>query len=181
MIPKLETGRLVLRAFELTDAPTVQRLAGASQIADTTVNIPHPYPNGLAEEWIASHVENFQTGKELVLAITLKSSYEIIGTIGLVLDDINNKAELGYWIGTDYWNMGYATEAAKEIIRFGFDEMNLNKIFAHYMARNPASGKVMEKIGMQKEGFLREHIIKFNCYEDLYFYSILKKDYDRQK
>ena len=80
-----------------------------------------------------------------------------------------------------YWKCGYCTEAARAIIRYGFKQLKLNKIKSSHFARNPASGKVMRNIGMKKEGFRREHVIKWNKYEDLVQYAILRKEWEKQK
>jgi len=83
---------------------------------------------------------------------------------------------LGYWIAIPYWNNGYVTEAAKAIIEFGFKELNFNKIFATYFPHNPASGKVMEKIGMKKEALLKQHLKKDGRYYDIPLYAIFRTD-----
>jgi RimJ/RimL family protein N-acetyltransferase len=90
-------------------------------------------------------------------------------------------AEMGYWIGKPFWNHGYCTEAAKRLVRFGFEALQLNRILARHLSRNPASGRVMEKIGMQYEGCLRQHIKKWGVFEDLKIYAILKETYRKQK
>ena len=110
--PTIDTARLILRPFTLADAPTVQRLAGASEVADTTLNIPHPYPDGAAEQWIATHVENFNAGDGATCAIVLRATSELCGAMGLDISRRHRRAELTYWIGVPYWNQGYATEAA---------------------------------------------------------------------
>ena len=84
------------------------------------------------------------------------------------------RAELGYWIGKPYWGQGYCTEAARATLDFGFEQLGLNRIFAHHFARNPASGRVMQKIGMTREGRLRQHVKKWDAFEDLELYGILK-------
>ncbi len=177
MIPKLKTERLILRPFTLKDAKRVQELAGDPLISDTTLNIPYPYEDGIAEIWISNHEEKFEKKEELVLAITLNDEKNIIGAIGLKINTSFNNAELGYWIGKDFWNNGYATEAAKSVLDFGFNELMLNKIFAHYLARNNSSGKVMQKIGMVEEGLFKQHVIKNGIYEDIVHYAILKDEY----
>ena len=149
---RLETGRLLLRPFALTDAGDVQRLAGSMAIADTTLNIPHPYEDGMAEAWISTHQPGFDAGELAAFAITLKTSDELIGAISLKIDREMQAADMGYWVGEPFWGAGYCTEAARRVVEFGFNELNLRRIHAMHLARNPASGRVLQKIGMTREG-----------------------------
>ncbi len=175
--PTLHTERLTLRPFTLADAPDVQRLAGETAIADTTLNIPHPYEDGMAEEWINTHKPKFDKGEQVNFAITLTATGELIGAIGLVLNKVHNHAEMGYWTGVPYWSKGYCSEAAKGVLKYAFEELSLHRVHAHYIKRNPASGRVMEKIGMTHEGILRGHVVNKGVYEDMVCYGILKKDW----
>lgn len=175
--PTLETERLRLRPFRTADADDVQRLAGDRAIADTTLNIPHPYEDGLAEKWISNHRDWFECGEQAVFAVTLKPTGELIGAIGLRITPDDQRAELGYWIGKPYWGRGYCTEAAKAVLDFGFNQLDLNRVYAHHLSRNPASGRVMQKIGMTHEGHLRQHVKKWNVLEDLELYGRLKGDH----
>ena len=77
-----------------------------------------------------------------------------------------------------YWNRGYATEAARAMLTFGFEVLELNRIFAEYYARNPASGRVMQKIGMTHEGMLRQHMFKDDRFEDSVVYGILRSEWE---
>jgi ribosomal-protein-alanine N-acetyltransferase len=172
----LRTERLILRPFELSDARIVQQKAGDKAVADTTANIPYPYPDGLAEEWISTHQPKFESGELINCAITLEKTRELIGAIGLVINKRFNHAELGFWIEKDLWGKGYATEAARALIDYGFNKFGLHKIFAHHMTRNPASGKVMKKLGMHEEGLLKEHVLRSGKYEDVIVYGILNDD-----
>ena len=174
---KISTNRLLLRPFQLSDANDVQRLAGDFAIADTTLDIPHPYEDGMAEEWIKSHEQNAASGREFVFAIIQVDTKKLIGAIGLKVNSAHQNAELGYWIGKPYWNKGFATEAAQAILNFGFSDLGLERIHAHFLSRNPASGRVMEKLGMQYEGKLRKHIKKWDKLEDIEMYGILRYDY----
>ncbi|MGY0216160.1 GNAT family N-acetyltransferase [Endozoicomonadaceae bacterium StTr2] len=140
------TERLHLRPFTVADALRVQQLAGDKKVAEMTANIPHPYPDGMAESWISHHSEMVTAGKALIYAITLKDSGELIGTTGLQLDD-NNGAELGYWIGVAYWGNGYCTEAVLALIKQGFSRLPLMTIYARHLADNIASGRVIKKCG----------------------------------
>ena len=173
--------RLILRPFRLSDAPAVQKLAGERDIADTTMNIPHPYEDGMAEDWIAGHEPGYSEGTTATFAIVLRDNAEMIGAMGLQIDCSLNKAELGYWIGKPFWNRGYATEAAVAVLDFGFDDRRLNRIHAAHLARNPSSGRVMEKAGMLLEGTARQDAIKWGRYEDLVSYGILREDCIRRR
>jgi RimJ/RimL family protein N-acetyltransferase len=93
------------------------------------------------------------------------------------LDKQQNHAELGYWIGVPYWGCGYATEAARAMIQYGFDVLKLNRIQASHFANNPQSGRVLRKIGMQHEGCLRQHYLKWGEYVDSKVYGILRSEY----
>jgi len=179
--PTIETERLKLRPWTLNDAPEVQRLAGDKDIASTTENIPHPYEDGMAEQWIQTHQEKFERRELVNFAITHRQDRYIIGAIGLVLYVEHKRAEIGYWVGKPYWNNGYCTESAHAILKYGFDVLGLNRILGRHLTRNPASGKVMQKIGMNYEGCMRQHIIKWDKFEDIDCYGILKSEYSRKR
>ena len=179
-MPIIETKRLILRPFNLSDAKDVQRLAGHERVYETTLNIPHPYEDGMAEEWISKHQEFFEKEQEIALAITDKKSGNLVGGLSLFPNRRFDRAEVAYFIGYEFWNNGFATEALKGIIEFGFKNLNLNRIYAMYFINNKASGKVMKKAGMRYEGLFRQHLKKGDKYYDLEYYGILKEDYDQQ-
>ena len=170
----LRTERLVLRAFIPADAPRIQELAGDRDVALNTMHIPHPYPEGGAEEWIATQDEKREHGN-VIFAI---DDGELVGGIGLRVQREFDRAEIGYWIGKPFWGRGYATEAAGAIIRFGFEEMNLNRIYAGYFSRNAASARVMVKNGMKYEGTLRQHVRKWDEFVDVVYYGILRSEWE---
>ena len=176
--PPLLTERLLLRSLTLEDAADVQRLAGDRDIASTLPNMPHPYEDGVAEKWIRSCSEKFEKDEALNFAITLRTDKNLIGGLELRLDQENENGELGYWIGKPYWNCGYATEAAKAVVAYSFEVLKLNRIYAYHFTRNPASGRVLEKIGMHCEGCRRQHTKKWGSFEDSIGYGMLKADYD---
>jgi len=176
--PKSETERLVLRPFDLEDAAEVQRLAGSRAVADTVLNIPHPYEDGMAEEWISRHQEMFDEDKGVTFAVTSKENGHLMGAISLMgISRRFSRAELGYWIGKPYWNQGLCTEAGQAVLKYGFEDLGLNRIFASHFSRNLASGRVMVKLGMQHEGCLKQHIRRWDRYEDMVFYGILADDW----
>ena len=145
--PLLTTQRLLLRPLQLSDATRVQALAGDEQIANGTLNIPHPYTDGVAGQWIGKHLAGWHRGQSAIYAITLKTSQQLIGCIGLH-NIQNGKAQLGYWIGVPYWGQGYCTEAAGRIAEFGFKRLKLETIYGQHFSRETNPGKVMQKIGM---------------------------------
>ena len=179
--PFLTTARLVLRPFALTDAGDVQRLAGDRSVADTTLNIPHPYLDNMAEQWIATHGAGFEAGTLANFAITLQRSGTLVGAVGLVIERSADRAELGYWIGAASRNVGYCTEAVHTTIDYGFLELKLNKICANHFKRNPASGRVLQKLGMSLEGERAQHVKKWDRYEDIVLYGLVRSAWSRSR
>ena len=176
--PTIETERLKLRPFTLDDAKELQRLIGEWDIASTTLNIPHPYEDGMAEEWIGKHQESFDKGERVEFAIVHGEQGFLIGGIGLGLEYKQNEImQLGYWIGKPYWDKGYCTEAAKAVLKYGFEVLGLHRIYARHFTRNPASGRVLQKIGMKHEGTSKEAVKKWGKFEDRENYGILRSDY----
>jgi len=176
--PPLLTERLLLRSLTLEDATDVQRLAGEYEVASTLSNMPHPYEDGMAEEWIHSCYNKFEKDEALNFAITLRTDKNLIGGIELRLNRKNESGELGYWIGKTYWNRGYCTEAAKAVVTYSFEVLKLNRIHAKHFKRNAASGRVLQKIGMRYKGCLRQHIKKRYNFEDFMRYELLKTDFN---
>lgn len=172
----LTTERLRLRPYNIEDAPYAQKLAKDRELAETTF-LPHPYTLEAAENWISSHSKLIENGEAFPFAVVLKMENRLIGTMTLRIEKLHNKGELAYWVGKDYWNKGYATEAARKVIDFGFKEQNLNRIWAPVMSKNKASGKVMQKIGLKYEGTLKQDIIRWNKYEDVDIFALLKENY----
>lgn len=178
-IPTLETKRLLLRPFGQDDALEVQRLAGDKAIADTTLNIPHPYKDGIAEEWISKHQAEFTNGEGVTFAITQKTDGSLVGAISLIDISKHHQAELGYWIGKSYWDNGFCTESSQAVLRYAFTELSLNRIHAQHMSKNPSSGRVMQKLAMKPEGIRRQHAKKGDNFENMELYGILKEEWKR--
>ena len=166
-----------MRPFQPEDSAQVQTICSERDIAAFTRTIPHPYPEGAAAAWIGVLDDGWRSGKAAVFAMTVRDTGQVVGAVGLTIDAENENAELGYWVAKPKWGRGYASEAARAIVDFGFHQLGLNRIFAHHMLKNPASGRVMEKIGMRKEGVLREHVKKWGRFEDIAVYGILARDW----
>ncbi len=182
--PVLRTPRLILRAPEPRDTANMQLLAGDKRVADMTLTIPHPYPDGAAETWLAERNVMWNDGTGVTFAITLprkgddgaESSGELIGAIGLSVKAEHARAEIGYWVGVPHWNLGYVTEASVAVMDWGFRVLELNRIEARYYIANIASGRVMQKLGMQFEGIHREYTRRNGVFRDIAVYATLARD-----
>ena len=173
--PSLETDRLILNFPEEKDIPKITAILNDEIFSKNTVNIPYPYTEESAKFWISLAEQGFENKSQYVFAIRLKENSEIIGGIDLGIDKRFNKAELGYWIEKKYWNKGIATEVGNAIIKFGFENLKLKRIFATHFDFNKSSGKVMEKMGMKKEGILHSHTFKNGEYQNHILYAIIKE------
>ena len=178
----LETKRLILRKVKENDyKDAFKNWCNSDQVDKYVTWTKHTNEEEtkiLYTKWIEEYDE-----KTYRWVIELKETNEIIGTI-----DVSKKflsfgtCELGYCLSDKYWNQGIMTEAASEVIRFLFEECEANTIWAEFLENNPASGKVMEKVGMTYEGRLRSRIFdKTDKRNDLLVYSILKEEYYNKK
>lgn len=174
--PTLYTERLILRPHTIWDADDMQKLINDEDIASTTFNLPYPYGLEDAIEWLTKREDDYIETGSPQFAITCKDG-QFIGGIGLRINQQHEHGEIGYWIGKAYWRKGYCTEAACAVVKYGFEVMKLNRIQATHMTRNPASGRVMQKVGMRHEGRLRQERKKWDTFEDMELYSILKGEY----
>lgn len=174
------TARLLLRPFELTDAPTIEALAGDEEVARTT-NLPHPYPPGSASHWIMAGHEAAARGLRYPFAIVRNIDHQLVGAMTLLMAPEHRRAELGYWIGRPYWGQGYATETARRVTAHAFDDLGVNKVTGRALHYNRASTRVMEKVGMFHEGTLRQDIYHWDAFEDIDVYGLLRTEYVAQR
>ena len=172
--PILNTQRLLLRPLQLSDALTVQSLAGDYRIAEMTESIPHPYEDGMAEGWIETLKPGWENRAQATYGVCQRENGELIGCCGLIITRKHRRASLGYWIGVEHWGNGYCTEAADELVKFGFSELGLHRIEALHLSKNPASGAVMRKIGMTHEATKHGYVLKEGRYEDMELYAVLE-------
>ena len=176
--PTLRTKRFVLRPFRPEDGPAVERIAGRFEIADTTLTVPHPYPEGGGAAWIATHAEAWNEAGRLTLAVAPAGAPDgIVAAVGLGTNLAHASAELGYWVAVEHWGQGIATEAARALMEYGFRSMGLHRIQARHLARNAASGRVMQKVGMRREAMLRGALRKWDRFEDVVVYAALAPEW----
>lgn len=170
--PVIETERLIISSLREEDIPFIVEYLQEKVFSELTSNIPYPYSEEDARFWLEMSERAFEMKSAFTFAIRDKTE-KIIGAIGLH-DRGDDKAELGYWLAKPFWNKGFVTEAAKAIIDFGLKELQFNKIYATHFLHNQASGKVLQKIGMEKEAVLKQHIKKNGEYFDTPMYSIFR-------
>jgi ribosomal-protein-alanine N-acetyltransferase len=175
--PVLITSRLRLRAFATTDIPRLVALANDYEVASKTLNIPHPYTEADAHHWLHLTQQGAAQQSAYSFALELLATGEFIGGMGLTLERRFDRAEVGYWLGRPHWGLGLATEALAAVLHFGFDVLKLNKLYATHFAGNLASGRVMQKNSMVKEGELMQHAKRDGQYHDLWQYRLTSYEY----
>ena len=182
MPPELQTPRLRLRPFTAADAAEVRRQAGDARVAAMASAIPHPYPEGAAEAWIASHGPLWQARREAHFALVLRAAADgpedsaapqtLVGAIALLgIDWHDAGAEIGYWVGVEHWGRGYASEAARRLVAHAHEDLGLTRIVGRCRAGNPASARVLEKAGLRLEGRLRLHQRVDGGFDDVLVYG----------
>jgi [ribosomal protein S5]-alanine N-acetyltransferase len=174
--PTLTGDVVCLRPMRMEDAPAVAELANDPAIHATTLSVPHPYRLSDAEQFINRHADRWMKGEGLELAVVDAPTGTLAGCVGLAIKPAFEAAELGYWIGQRYWGRGYASGAAGLMIRFALGPLGWNRVFAHHLSGNDASGRVMIKNRMRYEGLLREAAHRDGRFTNLLLYAILAKD-----
>ncbi len=180
--PTLFTARLALRPFEVADGVRVRELCGEAVFARNTLDIPHPYPAGAAEAWIRTHPEMYRNGTEVVFAITERGDGRLVGSIGLsAISARHARADIGWWVGREWWNRGYCTEAAGAVLDYAFTTLGLRRVYSSHIAGNDASGRVMQKLGMTREGVQRRHVERWGEFHDIVLYGILREEWAERR
>ena len=179
-LPVLETDRLVLRPLRRRDANDIFSYASDPEVARYVLWDPHQSVSE-TRSYIRYMRSLSRRGLPSSWAVTLRDSGKVIGTIGFMwYSEANGAAELGYSLSKSFWNLGYATEALRAVIRSVFAVLPVNRLEAQHDLRNPASGRVMEKSGMKKEGILRQRIRNKGEYVDVALFAILRSDLENQ-
>ncbi|TAK93407.1 N-acetyltransferase [Patescibacteria group bacterium] len=178
--PELVTNKLKLRKILMTDLPSLVKYCNNKKISDQIFNIPFPYTEEDAIYRLNFASQGFKNKERYIFAITLKENDELIGEIGLHLDKVNNHAQFGYWVAELFWGKGIATEATSAILKFGFEELQLHKIYATHYPENEASGKVMFNNQMIKEGELSDHYLIEGVYRTVIQYRLTRLEYAAQ-
>lgn len=178
-MPSLESERLLLRPLSPKDALDMYEYASGRELTKYLLWDPHPDPQ-YTLEYLEYLEGRYAVGDFYDWALTLKPGGKMIGTCGFTSFDLpNNSAEIGYVIHHAYQGMGYAVEAAKQVISFGFSTLGLSRISAVCMQENQKSLRVMQKLGMRLEGTLRSAILVKGIRRDISVCAITAEDFEK--
>ncbi len=169
----IETQRLILRPFKMSDCDDVARICNNEKFSQFLL-LPFPYTKDMAKSWISTHKQARKDDLSYDFAITDKKTKKLIGSISLMIKRKHNQAEVGYWICPDFSGKGIATESLKSVLNFGFNTLKLHKIYALHFIENLASGRVMEKCGLKYVATLHDHALKNGIYHDVKYYELVK-------
>ena len=176
-MPILETDRLILRKLTMRDAQDIYSYSRDPVVAKHVLWDAHTSIYD-TRGYLRFMLRKYRMGEPASWGIEWKATRQVIGTVGFMwINYENSSAEVGYSLSRKFWNQGIMTEALAEIIRYGFTSLNLNRIEAQHETDNPASGAVMRKCGMVKEGTLRQRLLNKGKFVDVDLYSILRKEY----
>ncbi|PKL83630.1 MAG: GNAT family N-acetyltransferase [Ignavibacteriae bacterium HGW-Ignavibacteriae-3] len=180
-IPKLETERLILRKITSDDAADIFEYAHLPEVSEFLPWYSHQTIQD-SLSFIKFAKEKFEKDSWIIFGIEIKNEKKLIGSID-VRDwkGENNCADIGYVLSKKYWNKGILTEVLRSVIRFCFEELQLNRVEAHCEEENIGSWRVMEKCGMKFEGLLRQKVFVKERYRSMKMYSILKSEYQNDK
>ena len=176
-LPTLRTSRTVLRRAVEADAEDLFEGTSDPEVARYTSWAPHASiedTRAVIRRWL----ERYRTGQVSPWVVEVAADGKCIGTCGFIAWSVPQaRAEIGYAIARAYWNRGLVTEAVREILRFGFEVMGLNRIQATCEPGNDASARVLEKVGLAYEGTLRDYVYDKGAFHDLRMYALLKRDW----
>ena len=174
----IETERLIIRPFKDEDYKRVYEVCNDYELAKTTLGIPIPYTEENAKTFIEKTKKRLEDNISYELAVCFKENpNKVVGCVSLVgINPVARKAEMGYWVARELWGKGIATEAARAIIKFGFEKLNLHSIMARYFNENTASGKVMQKCGMKYVGIMRDNEFRLDEFHDVVYYELIETD-----
>lgn len=174
----LETERLWLKPYQTDMADSVYSVVKKREIAEMMLMIPHPYPRKQLDGWLDYVQKSFDIGQSFEYAVFTKDRpARYIGNCGLVaVSKAHHSGEIGYFIDPAEWGRGYATEACQKLLQQAFTRHGLNRVFGRCLVRNPASRRVLEKVGMAFEGRFKQEFYMNGTYEDVDYLALLKQD-----
>ena len=173
--PVLQTPRLRLRPFSPAESAEVKGLVGDWEVASTLVAVRYPYTEEMACRWLARHAPGYESSGSLSFAVDVRDTGVLAGFVTLGGGDTH--AGMGYWFGRRHWGRGYATEAGRAVVAFGFEELGLEQIAASHLSHNPRSGSVLRKLGMRHQRRRLHFVPKWDSHHDKEEYAVRRQDY----
>ncbi len=175
---RITTPRLVLRAPTEADAPRIEVCCGPREMAMMLLRSPHPYPPGAALEFVRAARGRWEKGDGVTFVAEPRDGGAIVACAGLEIAAEHRNAELGYWVAMECWGEGYATEAARAVVDIAFERLDLRRVHAGHYAHNPASGRVLAKLGFRHEGVRPKHVRRLGEFVDLVLMGLLREDWE---
>ncbi|MBQ2800784.1 MAG: GNAT family N-acetyltransferase [Lachnospiraceae bacterium] len=174
---RIETDRLILRKFVMEDAKAMYENWASDEEVTKYLMWPAHSDISVSQEILKEWTKNYTKEDYYQWAICLKENDEPIGNIGVVSqDDTVQMVHIGYCIGRQWWHQGITSEALRGVIGFFLDKLGMQRIESRHDPRNPNSGAVMKKCGMQYEGTLRKADWNNRGICDACYYAILSTD-----
>jgi ribosomal-protein-alanine N-acetyltransferase len=171
------TERLVIRRFTYDDISDVLRFASQPSVAKVTAQRIQASEEGVKKYIdLQNSYQPFEEDRVFELAIERKEDGKVIGLLGLIRQD-QRQGEMGWVLGVEYRGQGYATEAARALMDYGFNSLGLHRIQADTSTDNPAAWRVMERLGMRREGMLRGAVYEGGKWVDRYVYGVLADEW----
>ncbi len=180
-LPEIQTQRLLLRRLRMDDARDMYAYSSDPRVSRHVLWETHATIRD-TRAVLRGALRQYRAGDPASYAIVARETGRMIGTIGFMWVNYEHKsAEVGYSLAFDCWNKGYATEALIAVLDYAFRTLRLNRVEAQHDVENPASGRVMEKAGMQREGVLRQRVLNKGRFMDVVLYAALKNDWKRKE
>ena len=174
--PNLESKRLILREFKLSDAVDIHEIR-SNELVMKYMDSDHHSSIADSEKFIQKNLKSYQNKEGLYWAIIEKSSGQFIGDFSFWrLDKVNFRGEIGFSLKSNYWRQGFMTEAMKIAIDFGLKNLNLHSLEANINPANSASKMTLTKMGFKKEAYFRENYFYNGKFLDSEIYSLLASD-----
>ncbi len=165
----------------MSDVPAIFKLVRDPLVFRYT-HVPYPYKRKHAVMYVNMAAKQLREKTGYMLVIIEKETEQLVGAVGLhQVTQLHKKAELGYWIGRPFRGFGYATEASRLLVDYGFTKLRLKRIYAYAMTHNPNSHHVLKKCGFIKEGLLRDYVKHQGRWRDVYAYAILKNEWENKR
>lgn len=178
---ELSTERLTLGRFTADDIADVYSMVKEESLLKNCM-MPYPYTKRTASKWITKQPADIEKNREYVWAVRRSEDRKLIGAIGLIINAGDNSAEIGFWLGKEFRNQKFGREMVKEIAKFAFETLELNKIWAKVFTDNYSSSYILDLNGFQPEGKLRKHVFQpyLKKYRDIILYGFINDDYRKR-